>query len=321
MTTSTNVPIEKFGPPGLPSDFLVLDVLRGDKRSDQDRMKDNSERQFKVAALLTKAPLATDNVNFSVDVELGSSYISAHPDAVKTLIKIPQGIMELLHNKKRELALVHFQCAATSSVKARNVFINALSPILDHISYLGNVPLFIGIVECLDEKNNLRTYDYINPHFNTVVNPHEALLHERLKPIYALYREAKNGHSPFYKFLCYYKILEGLYNHVRPTFFRFAKDKGIYISREKELVPDHDELKMSHPDLIGKPIKEIFDARFTPEFRDEVAHYLLSDGAVLNVSDPETAARFGRELLPIELCARTVISVQERYEAQMGKHV
>lgn len=319
MAPSTNVAIDKFGPPGMPGDFVVLDMFRSETRSDRERQRDSTPREFEVTSLLSRSPPSTDDLNLSVETERGGSYVSAHPDAAKTLIKIPDGTLEVRHNSKREMASLHFKCSAASPAEARRLFLNAVSPFVDHISYLGNVPLHIALVECNDPKNHLRTYNYINPHPQITVNPHEATLYERLFPIYALYREAKNTQSPFYKFLCYYKVLEGIYNHLRPEIFTNAKRRGISLTREKETVPEHDELKATHPDLIGKPIKDVFDSRFTPTFRNEVAHYILSDGGVLNVSEALTAERFGAELLPIELCARAVIAVQERYESQAAQ--
>ena len=318
MATPTNVPIENFGPPGTPGDLLVLDVFHGDKRSDDERLTDTTPRLFKVTALLSKTPLSDDGINLSIETERGASYISTHPDAVKSLLKLQEGTIEIRYNSNRELASLHLCCLTTSIKEAKGEFLNSAAPFIDHVSYVGNVPIYISLVECFDEKNQIRSYSYTNPHPHIVINPHKAIIHKRLEPIYALYREAKNGQSPFYRFLCYYKILEGIYKHLRPQIFHDAKEKGINLIKQKELVPNSKELKGSHPNLIGQPIKAVFDSRFTADFRDEAAHYLLSDGDVLNVSDPKTAERFNTELLPIEICSRIVISVQERYEKQLS---
>jgi len=318
LKSSTKISLEKLGPPGIPGHLVIVDKLKGDTRTDQEQLRDQSERMFHVTAILSKTPLLDEDIDLSLAVERGGSYINASPDAVTSLIKTSLGNITLSHNSHRELARIEFECAAASQIGALGLFHTAVSPFLDHISYLANVPIHLARTECMDKKNNVHFYDYINPHPHVTLNPHEARIFTRVLPLYALYREAKNSGSPFYRFLCYYKILEGTYAHIRPEFFLEARTRAVKVVTEKEVVPDHEELRFSHGDQIGKSIKTVFDNRFTPQFRDEIAHYLLSDGAVLNVSDFNAVRRFGGELLAIELCARTVIGVQERYEAQLG---
>ncbi len=317
MTVTTTLPIDRLGPPGVPGHLVIVDKLEGDKRTDDEQLHDKSERLFHVAAILSKAPLVDENIDLAIDAERGASYVNAHEDAVTSLVKTSFGQISFSHNSRRELAKIDFDCAAHSIDEALQTFHTAVSPFLNHISYVANVPLYLARTECYDHKNHVHGYNYTNPHPHVTLNAHAATIFNRILPLYALYREAKNATSSFYKFLCYYKILEGAYAHIRPAFFSDAKAKGIAVATEKETVPAHDELKITRPDLIGKPIKGVFDTRFTPEFRDAVAHYLLSDGAILDVSDFQTLKRFGDELFVIELCARIVIEVQERYEAQL----
>lgn len=316
--TKTTLPIERTGPPGIPSNYHVVDIFHNETRVDQERLADSLARKFVITGLLGKSPFSTEGINLSVDTEVGASFISAHPNAVKTIIRGPEGTLELRHNSKRELASAHYECVSTSSNNARVKFLEAISPFLDHISYLGNVPIHLNIIECHDEKNNIRAYNCINPHAQVVINPHEGNLQAALLPIYALYREAKNGHSLFYRFLCYFKIMEGIYTHLRPKTFSKAKKLGLVLTKIKEVLPEHDELRGTHQNLIGKPIKEIFDTRFTPEFRHHVAHYVLSNGEIMNVSDQKANDRFGGELLAIEMCARILIATQEKYEEQVA---
>jgi methylamine utilization protein MauJ len=47
-----------------------------------------------------------------------------------------------------------------------------------------------------------------------------------MKPVYAMYREAKNTDSDFYKFLCCYKIMEGLLGKMLANAFARAKTAG-----------------------------------------------------------------------------------------------
>ena len=45
VATSTNVAMDKFGPPGMPGDFLVLNIFRSETRSDQERLRDSTHKR------------------------------------------------------------------------------------------------------------------------------------------------------------------------------------------------------------------------------------------------------------------------------------
>lgn len=307
---STQVPIERLAPPGIAGELIVLDVIDGDHRSDDDRLHDHSERPFRIQARLSNHPEANEGISVDIDPEGGSSCFLAHPDAVITKLYSPAGPFEILHNKKRELSLVNFSCNATSTKEARQKFLDGVMPFFNYLCFKADLPLFIPLVVCEDQKNNLRAFDYVTPFPRATISPHEASFVADLLPLYGLYREAKNAHSPYYKFLCYFKILEGIYRHVRGATFEKARDKGIEIATRKEVVPDHPELDRS---TVGQPIGPLFSNHFEKSFRDRVAHYILDSGSVLNVSDYATSNEFSQELLLLEVCARVVLETQEAY--------
>ncbi len=137
-----------------------------------------------------------------------------------------------------------------------------------------------------------------------------------LLPVYALYREAKNATSHFYRFLCYYKILEGIYSTLRAPLFETARKRGISILAEKEVIPEHRELRMFQPAVIGRPIKDYVD-RDLQEVRNSVAHYILDSGTFMSPSDPDAIAQVANVILPAELCCRVVIGNHEKYLQQL----
>jgi len=75
-----------------------------------------------------------------------------------------------------------------------------------------------------------------------------------------MYREAKNASSDFYRFLCYYKILEGLLGPMRADVYKRAATKGLEIRAPKQLVPAGSELPGALRSYAGKPIK-VFSTR------------------------------------------------------------
>jgi hypothetical protein len=193
-----------------------------------------------------------------------------------------------------------------------------MAPVMDHLSYLADAPLIVGTVLCIDIKNSITSVGYTAPYRAVTVGAGVMSFPVELIPVYALYREAKNATSNFYRLLCYYKILEGIYNTLRPQVFAAARDRSVQLTREKEVVPEHSELRKFQPELIGRAIKDYFDNTLQKEFRDLVAHYILNSGSLLNPSDPSAISRFSNAILVTELCCRVVIAQHERYLQQLN---
>lgn len=312
-----SIPIDELGRPGLPGQLVIVPIFKGSDETDESRLSDESERTFKIKAMLGKHPSSDTNISANIDADSGRSYVIASENAAYTKLATAEGELFLHHNKNREISLVEYQCKAKISRDARTKFLDALNPFLDQISYTANIPLHVTQITCIDTKHSIQSVDYTVPHPIVQINPHNAEVRTELIPVYALYREAKNSGSAFYKFLCYYKILEGIYLHLRPSIFKQAKKKSIEITRSKEVIPEGAvTLQNEKPDITGKSVKEIFDKRFTPNFRNRVAHYLTDRRRPLNVSDFGSVSEFGSELDLMEICVHIVIATQEQYVSE-----
>jgi hypothetical protein len=138
------------------------------------------------------------------------------------------------------------------------------------------------------------------------------LLQLPMKPVYAMYREAKNTTSYFYKFLCYFKILEGLLGKMNADIHRNAKKHSVSLQVVKLIVPDHPELPEQYKVYVGKQIKYFFDSVLTPQFRQAAAHFITNKGEVLDMSDPRHVRRFSTVTLILELCVRAAIENHEK---------
>jgi hypothetical protein len=300
--TQVEIPIEKLGLPGITEELIVLDKFDGDGREDDDRRSDCEERIFNIQARLSKYPEANEEISCEIDPEQGGSGFLVCGENIHMEINSSNGPFKILPNNKHQFSVVSFSCKAHSP--------KAVTPFIDYICFKENLPLFLPIVVCEDPKNNIRTFDYIPPFPSVAFNPHQGKIINELCSLYALYREAKNTYSPYYKFLCYFKILEGIYKYVRPKALKKAKEKGIELSTIKEVVPSHSEIDEA---LEGQRISTLFHDRFTKSFRDKVAHYILDSGSILNVSDYATSKEFSKELKLLEICTRIVLQTQEKY--------
>lgn len=316
VPTSTEVSIDKLGKPGVVSELIVVPALVDECLSDHERLTDTAKRKFELKALLGKHSIREGNISLVLDADEGDSFIVAPDGSSSSMLHSPLGMMVLHHNAKRELSLITFDCEATSLFEARTIFIRALTPFVDHICFLANIPIHIARVSCFDSTHQIQSVEYVGPHASVKLNPHEGAMEPELFPIYALYREAKNSSSSLYKFLCYFKIIEGVCNSLRSALFKRAEATSISITKRKELVPALAELLPDQEVLIGTPVRKVFDNRFR-KLRDQAAHFLLRDARPINVSDSEIYSRFSNELPLIEACARVVVDTQHEYLRQL----
>lgn len=321
MTTS--LPADKFAPPGISGDlFFVPHFDRHPTgtpiQNNPQVFSDGSERDFVVSCMFSTDMGFSREIDGVVDPQAGVSFFRAPTGLSGFKIETQLGIFELFLNQERYFSGAKLTCRAHSLQEAKHLFLKGLIPTLDHFSYLGNTPLIIAQTLVADDKYKSFSFGYTAPYRAIELNPGGMSIHVEMMPIYALYREAKNALSPFYRFLCYYKILEGIYKHLRPAIFKKAADAGKQLFTTKERIPHDEELYKDHPKLIDRSIKDFFDNELTADFRDAVAHYFLDNGILMNVSDPTTTEKFLNILWPVELCCRTVIAQQERYYDQLA---
>jgi hypothetical protein len=163
----------------------------------------------------------------------------------------------------------------------------------------------------VDTKHEITTVEYIGPHRQTVVHPHRAEFPIEMIPVYAMFREAKNANSEFYRFLCYYKILEGLLKKMKIDVIEMAKSSGVVLKHQKLIVPNHPEIHNKFHRYIGRSVNTFFDKVLTNEFRNAVAHFVLDNGSILNMSDPEHTDAYAALMLICELCVRRAIANHE----------
>lgn len=317
--TKANIPLKDLAPPGIQGELVTLFVRKNETRTDLDRLHDKSKRNFSLKALLSKDSAKGNGLKASVDTKDGSSYLLAHEDTLHAKVETQDGIFYFKTNEKNELSGVVFECVANSPLDAKAKFHSIVVPFVDYLSYVANSPIHMPLTDCWDKENELTLVNYETPYPQTTVNPHTATIIEQMRPVYALYREAKNTDSSFYKFLCYYKILEGIYKHSRPTLFKKASNEKVKLSAQKELIPDNPELRSAYGKVIGTPIQPFYEKVLQKEYRDSIAHFLLNDGSVLNVSDYQTSSSFSNIVFITELCCNTVIANQENYYREYMK--
>lgn len=320
---STRLPADKFAPPGISGDIFIVPQFSHHPpgvpiEENPQALLDGTEREFVVSCMFSTDMGFNRGIDGIVDPQAGASFFRAPTSLSVFKIHTPLGVFDLAVNSKGDFSGATLVCRAHSLQEAKHIFLEGLVPTLDHFAYLGNLPLIIVRTLVTDKKHKTFSFGYTAPYQTADLNPGGITIHLEMLPIYALYREAKNSLSPFYRFLCYYKILEGIYRHLRPALFQKAANAGKKLSTMKELIPDDKEINNNHQNLVARPIQKFFENELTKDFRDAVAHYFLDNGTLMNVSDPTTTERYLNILWPLELCCRTVIANQENYYDQLA---
>lgn len=310
---NVNINFDDLPPSGLRDFFLIASSTEENKGTEEKRMSDNTVRNFRMKMILSKSIEFVDSINLSSDEKSGSSFLLVPDGAKEVLINYRHGICKGIKNDKSELSSIIGEIESTGWFKAINMFIDGLYPIIDALSYSANCPTIISRVYCVDLKNLIEVISYSVPYKMSKINQHVGYTYNEMMPIMALYREAKNSHSPFYKFLCYYKVLEGIYENIRPRLFKMARKNDSPISSLEEIVTEHKSIDSSYSYLIEKSIKSVYQNLFTAKFRNVVAHFIVRDGKILNVSDFQASNDFLAVLTILEHCVRIVIDNQNKY--------
>lgn len=286
-------------PSGIRGELVFLYPDDGSERTEEQRRQDTTERPFRICATLLKSPPLIEEIKGQITPKDGASYING----ISSVVEIAEGRVQFAVNERGEVSFLETEHVADSIDNARRVFQRALLPIVDHLSYLADCPIFIGAVSLEDRTNRLKVIDYVAPYHQYDL-PQNCEFAIEMKPVYALYREAKNSESSFYKFLCYYKILEGLLQKMRKELAREAQRRRVAIQFPNQVVPDHYTFSSGVRAFVGKPIRDFFNI-LTP-IRHAAAHFLAGSGTV-NTSEPDHLDKFANLVLICELSARALI--------------
>ena len=301
-----DIPIGQLGHPGSLTELLVAAQIPSSRLpSDEHRLMDTSEREFEVAAVLSKTPDPFTSLNFNFAEEDGGSYLGFTFERLQ--IDTQWGRVFVNKNAAGEASLVTMKCKARSWNEAFQNLQLACSTFLDHWAYENTVPIYLGKMRAKDTSNEVEAIRFNSPFRQATIQPLGVELPTPLRPMFALYREGLCASSPLYKFLCFYKILEGYFERQKPHLGRLFRESGLAYPAPKEVVPDHEDMPDEARKYVGKSISRLRDDLLTPNFRNAVAHF-GKDGEVPTVtSDPNAILQFGLMALPTELCARVVI--------------
>jgi hypothetical protein len=310
VTTRIDVPREQLCAAGAPSAVTVAAIMENETRDEAMRLQDQSLRAFDVEALLTKQLTLPDMFSADFTKEDGASLIKL---ASGIRVDTASGAFYVDLNSRNEMALIRMKVEARVPIEARNKVYDAIAIFLDHLSYAAGVPILTGQMKIYDDKNHIITIDMVGPEREATVSTGAQSLPLPLAPVYALYREFKNSSSAYYRLLCLFKIMEGLFGVLRKKGREEAEALGVPFSMPMEKVPDHPDISKDLRYLVGKPIKEFYDNVLQKPYRDAASHFLVGDDAILQVSSAEERYKFAEMTFVCDLCVRILISNHEAF--------
>lgn len=307
-TNSISIPIAKIGPPGIVAHLHVVPVFQDDRKNDEKRLRDLTLRSFRITARLAKNNDIQPNINFNFNEDSGDSLFSIPEKVAYLKVETLDGKFFFYPNSEKRLSTVRFECTAHSCEEARRLFHKIVGPALDHLAFVANTPLYVVQLTVLDEMHQISSTDILCPHPVVALNQGFGKVHGLLTPVYAMYREAVNAMSPFYKFFCFYKILEGLLKTLQGKLHEEARHKGVTLPSLQAKVPHYTDIPDDQKSYVGKSITRFFDEFLTNRFRNSMAHFISDEGAVLNVNEVDEMERYSAVVHIADLCCREVIS-------------
>jgi hypothetical protein len=305
---SVSIQVGKLGAPGIVTHLHVVPVFEGNKKQDFDRLSDSTPRTFDVTCRLANGIDSVSGINFNFDVDSGDSLIAIPEQAVHMKVETPDGQFIFYPNAERRLSTISFSCFAQSSAEAKVMFHKIVGPSLDHLAYVANSPLHIVQVTIVDVSHQIISTDVLCPYPIVSLAQGVGKVSADLAPVYAMYREAKNAVSPFYRFFCLYKILEGLLKPLQSKLHETAKRKGLTLPKLQAKVPSYSDISDDQKPYVGKSITRFFEEFLTSRFRNSLAHFISDEGIVLNVNEVDGIERYSAVVHITDLCCREVIA-------------
>ncbi|BCM24857.1 hypothetical protein ZMTM_11160 [Methyloradius palustris] len=301
-----------MGPPGIVTHLHVVPVFQDDRKNDEKRFRDKTSRNFRVTARLAKSNESQPSINFNFEEGSGDSLFSIPENVAYLKVETFDGKFLFYPNSERRLSTVKFECTAQSAEEARRLFHRIVGPALDHLAYVANTPLHVVQISVVDELHQISSTDILCPYPLASLNQGLGKVYGLLVPVYAMYREAVNATSPFYKFFCFYKILEGLLKTLPGRLHTEAKIKNISLPPLKAKVPHYKDIPTDQKQYEGKSITRFFDEFLTNRFRNSIAHFISDEGSALNVNEVEEMERYSSVVHVADICCRELISHFEK---------
>src|SRR3990172_4255655 len=264
---------------------------------------DEEERHFEVWFLLENPPTREREV----ELKLSNPIYKTQTDGAGRAAS-----MQFLPNSNGQLEAVAFKVPDHSAKLSFRYCYDRLCQLLSFWALVTGSGFSVFGLRIVDVKHNTRWK--VLPQraaADPFVLPQGIDLPEEHAAIVSLYREGRNAQSPFYRFLCCYKILEAWYKSggIFAQADRLIREKGLPLSRPRRRIT-HDTLVLSlvfnaHPEFENVTFVQFFD--LLNPWRLKVAHAVTDEGTFVNFDRYEAQTDLGPIANLTDMVARQIL--------------
>jgi len=340
VTQKPDAALHPWGVPGEEHKIIVAPIFK-DGPSDPRQMDLVGKRgPYRVQFLLSRPgyPIAREREHKFIDNVVGESHVRIAKPAAERGPNDPERILiqtqgknfqfEGLPNKDGFLGKLVVNLEADSALAAENEAYGSITPFLSAWSLNLDTPIHIETTQVTDLKTQVNSLRVHTPHFEmNFGGGTPAFFADEFCQYASIYREGLNTNSSFYRFLCFFKIIESLIAR-RGREAGQARLAGLDPRRPSERIPEKKEeliallnrlytwrniwddmavKQIFPPEVLGKKITSIRDKHLRP-LRRGIAHALLEPGEITIILDKIEHIREVNTWLPLcRICARWML--------------
>jgi hypothetical protein len=328
-----------FGIPGEEQRIIVQPIFKDGPVDFTQVNLGGQPGQYRVQFLLSKPgyTVAKEREYKFIDDLVGTSYLKiAKPEAERGPHDIEKIVIQILGKNYRIvgspdkdglLGKLTVELAAANASDAEREAYGALAPSLSLWSMNADIPIHIETIQVTDLRTFVSSLRITAPQFEMNFAAGLPQFREEFCQYASIYREGLNTSSVFYRFLCFYKIIESLIAK-RGREARAKKDGGQDPRRPYEVIPETNKdllalLKRLYPwrlgwnqlyvdqvfpkEVLGEKVTVIRDKHFRP-LRLGIAHALLDTGEITVILDNMDHVQAVNKWLPLcRICARWML--------------
>jgi hypothetical protein len=328
-----------FGIPGEEQRIIVQPIFKDGPFDLNPVTLAGQHGQYRVQFLLSRPgyTIAKEREYAFIDNLVGTSYLKiAKPEAErgphdveKIVIQVQGKNYRIVGSPAKDglLGKITVELEAANANAAEREAYGALAPSLSLWSLNADIPIHIETIQVTDLRTLVNSLRVVAPQFemNFAAGPSQS--REEFCQYASIYREGLNTSSAFYRFLCFYKIIESLIAK-RGREARAKKNAGLDPKRLYEVVPEKNIdllalLKRLYPwrlgrnqqsvdqmfpkEVLGEKVTAIRDKHFRP-MRLGIAHALLDTGEITVILDNMDHIQEVNKWLPLcRICARWML--------------
>jgi hypothetical protein len=339
VTKTPAATLDPWGVPGEEHKIVVAPIFKGTQGPSEKDLR-GQRGKYRVQFLLARPgyPIRKEKVHQFIDGVVGTSHIKiVKPEAERGLNDAERIVLQVLGknyqiigiaDKDGFLGKLVCELDADSNDAAEVEAYGSLAPFLSAWSMNVDIPIHVETIQVTNLTTYVNSLRVVAPHLEmTFGGGSQPFFVDEFCQYASIYREGLNSNSAFFRFLCFYKIIESLIGK-RGREAKARKLAGQDLRRLYEVIPEKTEdilalLKQLYPwrdtwdpltlgqafppEVLGEKVTAIRDRHFRP-LRVGIAHALLDTGEITVVLDKMEYIQAVNKWLPLcRICARWML--------------